>query len=110
MSFRKKKKKVDLDDLLPDEVVAGNSLKTSEDLARIVEDLTTQLEEANAKFSTMLNDLKERIDLLEDDFKTVVKALAGPKSPSSSPPTQASTPQTTPPQNTGVGRPSPPKL
>lgn len=88
MSIRRRKKKIELDDLLPEEVVESTETTTVEGLAEIVKQIQEQLDEAMGKFETLTKDLVERIELLESDFKQVAQALqkAGQAGSSAAPP------------------------
>ncbi|RMG32619.1 MAG: hypothetical protein D6732_13170 [Methanobacteriota archaeon] len=111
MSIRRRKKKIELDELLPEEVVESTETTTVEGLAEIVNQIKEQLDEAMSKFETLTKDLVERIELLESDFKQVAQALqkaqqsggaapSGPPSvgpPSGGPPMGGPRPPTGPP-------------
>ncbi len=124
MSIRRRKTKIDMDDLLPEEVVESTDFTTTQELLNIVEDVKKQLTDAIGKFETLAKDLTERIELLESDFKQVARALqkAGQVSQGTTPaaPAASSGPPDTggpPPQMGGGpkpptmgGGPNPPKL
>ncbi len=104
MSIRRRKKKIELDELLPEEVVESTETTTVEGLAEIVNQIKEQLDEAMSKFDTLTKDLVERIELLESDFKQVAQALQKAQQGAGSPQVPSGPPTAGPPS----GGPRPP--
>ncbi|OLS27392.1 MAG: hypothetical protein HeimC2_12320 [Candidatus Heimdallarchaeota archaeon LC_2] len=75
MSRRVRRTVNDMDDLLPSELIETTSSSTTADLASIVSGLENQMDEIVDKYEKQIEELSNRLESIENDFKQVVEAL-----------------------------------
>lgn len=75
MSRRVRRTVDDMDDLLPSELIETTTASTTADLVSIVAGLENQMEEMVDKYEKQIQELSERLESIENDFKQVVEAL-----------------------------------
>ena len=75
MSRRVRRTVNDMDDLLPSELIETTSSSTTADLANIVTELEKQMDEIVDKYENQIQELSNRLESIENDFKQVVEAL-----------------------------------
>ena len=76
MSRRGKRRTVDdMDDLLPEDLIAGTSGSTIAELNSIVESLEKQLADMTQKYERRIADLTNRLESIESDFKQVIETI-----------------------------------
>ena len=108
MSRRRPRKLDDLDDLLPNELIESTGGSTVIELKEIVNQLEEQMEEMIGSYEKRIEDLTNRLESIEDDFKQVLNALdgSGGSSPAPAAAPATSGPSTGP--STGPKGPAPP--
>ena len=105
MSRRRARSVDDMDDLLPDELIASSSGSTVKELKVIVDQLEEQLEEIVDKYEKKIQDLTSRLESIETDFIQVIEGLKnaqGGAAPAAGP---SSTSQPSAPPSTGGSQP-----
>ena len=75
MSRRLRRTVNDMDDLLPNELIETTSSSTTADLASIVTGLENQMDDIVEKYENQIQELSNRLESIENDFKQVVEAL-----------------------------------
>ena len=75
MSRRVRRTVNDMDDLLPSELIETTSSSTTADLANIVTELEKQMDDIVDKYENQIQELSNRLESIENDFKQVVEAL-----------------------------------
>ncbi|MCH8906924.1 MAG: hypothetical protein IH840_07525 [Candidatus Heimdallarchaeota archaeon] len=74
---RRRKTVDDLDALLPNELIETSAGSTVGELKTIVTQLESQMEEMIDKYENKIQQLTDRLESIETDFKQVVDALSG---------------------------------
>ncbi len=100
----RRRNKVDFDELVPEDVIKSTDHKTVGELNSIIQELEKQLETTVEDYEKRIEDLTNRIDLLEEDFKEVLNAIQKAKGGAVATPT--ATPAGTATVPSGPGGPS----
>ena len=94
-----RRRKVEFDELVPEEVIETTEHHTVSELMNILDELETQFKKTVEDYEKRIKDLTNRIEMLEEDFKEVVDAITKSKGGAVS--TPSSTPMGTPSIPTG---------